>query len=149
MAIKRSNWVFEQPDEPRTQFTVNYYEVTKLKSAFNWWIACKLLEESAKIDLYLVEPEETDTNCYLPAEVAAMIACCRANPKLAWLADVILALSRTGMRISELADLRWSNLNFDLWVITLRDKSRSRRKKSRGHRRPKEAVAEHFQFTMI
>ena len=57
-----------------------------------------------------------------------MIKHCRNNHRLVWLADVIVALSHTGMRISELAGLRWSNVNTDKWTVSLRDESRSKRR---------------------
>ena len=109
-------------------YATEFYEVTKIKTAFNWWIAEQYLDESAKFVLKMTKPEDTDTYCYHPKEVEAMIKHCRNNHRLVWLADVIVALSHTGMRISELAGLRWSNVNTDKWTVSLRDESRSKRR---------------------
>jgi integrase len=46
---------------------------------------------------------------------------------MAWLGDVILALATTGLRISELAGLRWSDIDLDGGMIRLIDETGSRR----------------------
>lgn len=40
-----------------------------------------------------------------------MVDLCRSSTRLHWLADVIVALAATGMRIGELAALRWSDVD--------------------------------------
>lgn len=42
-----------------------------------------------------------------------MIAHCQADPELPWLAIVLETLAMTGLRISELASLRWDDLQLD------------------------------------
>jgi len=108
-------------------YRTEFFEITAIKTAFNWWISEALLPESAKINLPMHKPEDTDTYCYRPEEVEAMLRFCSDDNRLAWLADVILALAYTGMRISELANLTWSNVDLAEEMITLRDESRSRR----------------------
>jgi integrase len=77
----------------------------------------------------MVKPEDTDTYCYRPEEVQAMLERCRSNPSLLWLADVIVALAYTGMRISELASLGTSNVDLARNMLMLRDESRTKRAK--------------------
>ena len=52
-----------------------------------------------------------------------MIEHCRGNPKLGWLANVITGLACTGMRISELASLRWADLDLKRGLIQLADET--------------------------
>ena len=108
-------------------YATERFEITAIKTAINWWICEGHLPESCRIHLPMPKQEDTDTYCYKPAEVQAMISLCRSETKLGWLADVIVALGRTGMRISELADLRWKNIDAERNMITLRDESRTRR----------------------
>jgi integrase len=61
--------------------------------------------------------------CYTTEQVCAMIQHCRASRKLAWLADVIVGLATTGLRISELACLRWSDVADGTGMIVLTDES--------------------------
>src|SRR5262249_26327083 len=61
--------------------------------------------------------------CYTLAEVQAMVRHCRANPDLDWLHSVIVGLARTGMRISELASLRWSDIDLKRGLVMLTDET--------------------------
>ncbi len=111
-------------DENDYEYSTEYFELTVIKQALNWMIEEKLIPASCKFSLPLKKPVGTTTYCYKPAEVAAMVAHCRATPSLRWLGDVIVALAHTGLRISELANLRWSDINAELTRIMLVDESR-------------------------
>ena len=52
-----------------------------------------------------------------------MVQTCRQQKELDWLADVLIALACTGLRISELASLRWSDIDFANNSISLTDES--------------------------
>ena len=59
--------------------------------------------------------------CYRRDEVQAMLALCRNEANLAWLTGVIVGLACTGLRISELASLRWSDIDLPANFIKLVD----------------------------
>jgi integrase len=61
-----------------------------------------------------------------------MIEHCRSRPDLYWLADVIIALACTGLRISELASVRWTDLDQGLTVLRLTDERASVRRRQLG-----------------
>ncbi len=109
-----------------------YLELTLLKSVNGWLIANKMLPADAKIVYTLSKPQGTDTYCYSREEVGAMITHCQATPKLDWLATVIIALAHLGVRIGELAGLRWSDVDLDNGVVTVADERASRRKNLAG-----------------
>lgn len=109
-----------------------YLELTLLKSVNNWLIEQKRLPATAKLVLALKKPQGTDTYCYSSAEVTAMVEHCRANKKLGWLADVIVGLTHTGVRISELAGIRWGDVHLDGGVLRIADERSSRRKCQAG-----------------
>jgi integrase len=52
-----------------------------------------------------------------------MMALCGSNVKLQWLGGVIGALASTGLRISELASLRWEDVDFESQRIQIKDES--------------------------
>jgi integrase len=52
-----------------------------------------------------------------------MVDHCREKEELDWLADVIVALACTGLRIAELADLRWSDVDLAQRIVSLTDES--------------------------
>ncbi len=109
-----------------------YLELTLLKSVVSWLIANKKLSADAKIEYPLSKPEGTDTYCYTREQVSAMIKHCQAILKLGWLANVIIALAHLGVRIGELAGLRWSDVDLEHNVITVADERASRRKRLAG-----------------
>lgn len=112
-----------------------YLELTLLKSINTWLINHKLLPSSAKIILSLKKPQGTDTYCYGSQEVTAIVNHCRADRKLVWMADLLMGLAFTGMRISELAGLRWTDVNFESGMIRVADERSSRFKRQAGSAR--------------
>ncbi|MBL8829226.1 MAG: site-specific integrase [Planctomycetaceae bacterium] len=90
------------------------------------------MPESAKLNLPLRKPQGTDTYCYSAQEVVTMIDHCRQTPGLTWLVPVIVGLAFTGMRISELAGLRWTDIDQGVTTIRVADERASRRKREAG-----------------
>jgi integrase len=103
-----------------------FIEITTLKQTIAFFVREGLLPITSRIVMPMKKPTDSDTYCYTVPEVKAMISRCRSHAALAWLADVILALSTTGMRISELADLRWTSVDLERKVILLKDERRSK-----------------------
>jgi len=104
-------------------YRTEFLELTTIKQAINWMIVAKHLPESCRIRLSLSRPTGTDTHCWRQAEVLAILKRCRDVPALDWLGDVLTALACTGMRISELADLRWTDIDREANVIKLTDET--------------------------
>lgn len=108
-------------DDEDYAYATEYLELTTLKQAINWMIEEKLIPAACAFSLELKKPSGTSTYCYTAAEVSAMISYCAERPELNWLGDVIVALAHTGLRIGELAGLRWSDLDEPLTKVTLTD----------------------------
>jgi integrase len=87
-----------------------------------WLAAEDKIPSSCLFALPLKKPQGTTTYCYKTQEVEAMLAHCSAHPELAWLGEVVLALITTGLRIGELASLRWTDLDLAAKVIRLADR---------------------------
>jgi len=71
-----------------------------------------------------------------------MVEFCRAKVAFKWLTNVIVALACTGLRIAELASLRWSDLDLNTGRLKLTDETgrpvtpdRKRRKLKSGRSR--------------
>lgn len=122
-------------DDNDYAYATEYLELTILKQATKWMIGEKLIPAACGFSLKLKKPSGTSTYCYTPAEVSAMIAHCIAQAELNWLGDVIVALAHTGLRISELAGLRWSDLDEALTKITLTDERRGASRENRASAR--------------
>lgn len=124
---KYGNWLTR-----KFAYRTVYFELTLLKSVNGWLIQDKKLPADAKIEYSLTKPEGTDTYCYTREEVAAMVKHCLAMSNLVWLGNVIIALAHLGVRIGELAGLRWSDVDLNNNVITVADERASRRKRLAG-----------------
>lgn len=98
-------------------------ELTVLKQAIKWMIEAGHLQNMKPIKLKLRKAESQPAYCYRPEEIKAMVELCRANAELTWLADVIVALACTGLRIAELASLRWSDLDLTTGLLKLTDET--------------------------
>jgi integrase len=116
-------------------YRTEFLELTTIKQAVNWMILDKQLPEACRLRLPLTRPTGTDTYCWRAAEVEAILKRCREVPDQAWLGDVLMALACTGMRISELAGLRSTDIDFTNNLITLTDETatvvRQRTRKAR------------------
>jgi integrase len=106
-------------------------ELTTIKQAVKWMVREGMLPATCLLSTKVRKIRGTDTHCYSPEEVRAIIAYCRGRDELQWLADVATALARTGLRIGELVDLRWANVDLDRAALHLRDTSRQARKSER------------------
>jgi len=105
-----------------------YLEGNTIKQAVAFLIRQKRLPPECKIVLPLKKPQGTNTYCWRPEEVRAILEHCRLTPGLQWLEWVFTALTYTGLRISELIGLRWSDIDFETEIIRLVDESTSRRR---------------------
>ena len=109
-------------------YATEYLELTTLKQAVKWLAEEGHLPISALIRLPLEKPQGTDTYCYKPVEVAAIVDYCRHRPELTWLGNIVTALACTGLRISELAALLWSVVDEDRQVLRIVDERHRRRR---------------------
>ncbi|MHB1037946.1 MAG: tyrosine-type recombinase/integrase, partial [Pirellulales bacterium] len=114
-----ATWLNDKNRAYRTQ----YFELTTLKQSLNWLIREGHLPEGCRPVLPLQRAHGTTRHCWRPEEVTAMVELCRAQPGLNWLGDVLVGLACTGMRISELAQLRWSDIDRKGNMIRLADES--------------------------
>jgi len=105
-------------------YNTQYLELTTLKQINKWLIAEGHLPDSCRIALKLPRDKESTTYCWTLAEFQAIVGHCRLTPKLHWLGELCQTLGLTGMRISELAQLRWSDIDFEKQIISLVDESR-------------------------
>ncbi len=105
-------------------YATEFLELTTIKQAMNYLTTEGQVPQNCRIVMRLPKPTETDTYCWRPDEVTAIVQHCRET-MLDWLADVFIALICTGMRISELATLRWSDIDLTSNSINLKDETRS------------------------
>lgn len=108
----------------KKSYNTQYLELTTLKQINKWMIAEGHLAETCRIQLKLPRDKESTTYCWRVEEFQALVEQCRSTPTLGWLGEICVTLGLTGMRISELAQLRSSDLDFNKRVITLVDESR-------------------------
>ncbi len=113
-------------------YRTEFLELTTIKQAINWMVTATPLPAHCRIELSLTKPTGTDTYCWRSEEVEAIICHCRSRPELRWLGDVLTALACTGMRISELASLRWSDIDPASKMIKLTDESTRRVRRKSG-----------------
>jgi integrase len=128
-------------DDEGYSYATEYTEITTLKQAIKWLVAEKKLPSSCLVDLPLKKPKGTTTYCYHRDEVEAMVAHCASREDLAWIGEVIVALVTTGLRIGELAALRWEDVDLSAAVLQLTDRSfqgsredRARARTTKSHR---------------
>lgn len=112
-----------------------YLELTTLKQAVKFFVERGLLPQECRINLKLRKVTDSSAYCYTQAEVAAIVAFSRQDPELFWLADVCVALACTGVRIGELAAMRWDDLDLTKETVTIANDPDSPAGRLRGPRR--------------
>ncbi|MCI0361844.1 MAG: tyrosine-type recombinase/integrase [Planctomycetaceae bacterium] len=109
-------------------------ELTTIVQAHKWLREEKHLQDVEPLKLTIRKQESERRYCYRIEEVQAMVAFCRKHADLAWLVGVIVGLACTGLRISELASLRWSDVDLTSNFIKLVDEGGQPKKSSRANR---------------
>ncbi len=98
-------------------------ELVTLKQAYKWFIKEGHLQGKTPLDLKIRKVESQRAYCWRPGEVRAIVDHCQARPNLRWLHAALVALVHTGLRIAELASLRWSDLDLEQGILSLTDES--------------------------
>jgi site-specific recombinase XerD len=84
----------------------------------------KLIPPGVYVPVKLKKPDAVTRYCYTPDQVGTIVHWCSQGGGPRWLGPVLIALATTGMRIEELASLRWSDIDLTAKTITLPDNSR-------------------------
>jgi integrase len=100
-----------------------FKELITLQQARKWLIREKHFVGEERLNLRIRKCEGQRAYCYTKEQVAAMVEHCRKTQSLAWLLHVIVALACTGLRIAELASLRWTDLDLTNQFLHLTDES--------------------------
>jgi len=98
-------------------------DLTTIKQAINWMIEEGHFQETKPIKMKLRSAESESPYCYRVEEIKAMIELCPIDGSRGWLGDIITGFACTGLRISELAELRWSDIDFDNGQLRLTDET--------------------------
>jgi integrase len=98
-------------------------ELVTLQQARRWLVREKHLRGEERLNLKIRKCESQRAYCYTLEQVTAMVDLCRGEPRLSWLRHAIVALACTGLRIAELASLRWADLNLEAGQLSLTDES--------------------------
>jgi integrase len=113
----------------------HYFELNQLKSIVKWLVDEGHLPATCVIRFPLVKTQGTTTYCFSLEQVLAIRDHCRERQELHWLADVVVTLAFTGLRIGELAELRWADIDLKTGFLQLTDTSRSGRRSERHQER--------------
>jgi len=110
-------------------YRTEYLELMTITQCINWLIDDeKVLPAACRPGLNMPKPSGTTTRyCYTDEEVRAIIIKCFEEKNLHWLGRVAIGLAYTGLRIGELAQLRWSDVNLEGKTVCIIDNSRAAR----------------------
>jgi integrase len=108
-------WMDEQGYEHGTKYT----ELTVIKQMIKFVISEGLLPESARLRVTMPKPTESSTYCYTDDDIARILGRCLQIPQLQWLFAIFQTLAFTGIRIGELRQLRWDDIDFDADTVTV------------------------------
>ena len=99
------------------------FEGTVIKQAIKFFIGEGLLPDGHQPRTRLMKITESSTYCYSPEQVKAMLQRCREIDNLGWLGEALEVLAYTGMRVGELAQLRWRDVDLEGRWVHVRDES--------------------------
>ncbi len=140
LLMKYAGHLEQRKAAPKTQSN----ELITLKQAINWLIKSGHLRGTEPIDMPLRQAESEPAYCYRPEEVKAMLEYSKGDKNLGWLYNVIIGLACTGLRISELASLRWSDWDKQTGRLILTDESGRKSTPGRENRTTKNSRGRSF-----
>ena len=98
-------------------------ELVTLKQTHKWLRQEGHLLGVEPLRLKIRKVESQRAYCWRPEEANAILEHCRKRADLDWLYHTVMALIHTGLRIAELASLRWSDLDLTAGILSLSDES--------------------------
>jgi integrase len=104
--------------------------LSMIKSVVSWLVEENHLPAPSRLTIQLEKPRGAQTFCYTNEQAEAMMQICRDRADLHWLEVVIAALACTGMRVAELAELRWGDIDLDAGTIRVTDDAARRRRRT-------------------
>ncbi|TWT59701.1 tyrosine-type recombinase/integrase [Rubinisphaera italica] len=119
------------------------FEIATILQINKYLVEKSHLPPEALIKKSVPKIQESTTYCWKPEEVKALFKACE-DPELIWLRNVLITLAYTGMRISELAGLRWNDIDFEANKISLTDESKKKSLKGRNKRTIKSGYSRRF-----
>jgi integrase len=131
-------------DEKHYAYKTLRNELITIKQAVRWLVQVGHLCRTSALELKLHKAECDRAYCWRPLEVQAIVEHCRSRDDLRWLADVVVALACTGLRISELVALRWSDLDLTKERLSLTDETGRRIPSDRKRRQLKSGRSRSF-----
>ena len=131
VVLQYGSWLHKNDYAPATVIL----ELNTIASVVTLLVSKNRLPATSRLSLGLRKIEESDRYCYRREEVAGMIEHCKQDPSLAWLHDVIISLAVTGLRIGELAKMRWSDLDLEANTLRLTDERTSKHHQQMGSAR--------------
>uniref|UniRef100_UPI0030D89D11 tyrosine-type recombinase/integrase n=1 Tax=uncultured Rubinisphaera sp. TaxID=1678686 RepID=UPI0030D89D11 len=124
-------------------YATQCFELATIKQVIKFFVEKTQLPPDSEIKMSIPKIQESTTYCWKPEEVKALFELCE-QLELTWLEHVLKGLAYTGMRISELANLHWSDLDFVNNKISLTDESRQKKIKGRSQRTIKSGYSRSF-----
>ncbi len=118
-------------------------ELTTIKQPHAWLAQERHIVVTRPLALKVRKLQSEPYYCYRKVEVEAMIDLCQQQD-LTWLHGIIVALACTGLRIGELASLRWSSFDETLERIVLTDERAHGSRRGREARRIKNRKSRRF-----
>lgn len=129
-------------------------EANMVCSVSKWLTEEGHLPQACRFLLKMTKVSGSSTFCYTRRQVARMIEFCNETEDLVWMGQVITCLATSGLRINELAQLRWSDVDLDVRTIRITDeRSVPRRRQTGSERRIKgkrgRALPMHAEFFKV
>jgi integrase len=124
-------------------YATEYLELNTIKQILKFFVQNDHLPAEILFQYPIRKPQGTDTYCWQPQEVQAMFDYC-ATDELSWLRHILIALASTGLRIGELASLRWSDIDLKKQIVSLTDESTRSRTLKRDRRTIKSGYSRSF-----
>ncbi len=121
-----AKWRKRQGRAPRTVAT----DLDVIRAANRWLVDNDLLATEFRLRIGVQKFDESDTYCFTAGQVRAMRDYTGETPELGWLHSIIVALSTSGMRIGELLEPQWRDVDLGEGVLRIRDERGNR---SRGN----------------
>lgn len=111
-------------DKEDYAYATQQFEVTTILQCHNYLTEVQEANGLTKLRIKPGSKADSNAYCYSAREVDAIVEHLSKTPGLRWLHDVVVGLIHTGLRISELRDLTWDDVDMDKRLIRILDESR-------------------------
>lgn len=115
--------VYRQQSEPKPKNKTINIELTVIRASLNWAFDRDWIEKNPASRIKMLKTNDSKSGQIINEEkIELLMDGCNGLKEGLWFRDLLITFLNTGMRLGELINLTWDDIDFDQGIIKIQDK---------------------------